>query len=311
MKAIKVDNHQAVLVDVPEPRGDGVLVKVVSSSICGSDLHMMERGYFGDYVIGHEFAGIAPDGRAVAVEPTLGCGLCSYCEEGHRQHCQSDARIMGVFLDGGMAEYVLAPAGNLVELPTGLDMTTAALVEPLAVAVHTLDRSRLQQGDRVLVIGAGPIGLAVGAALQSRGVDYDISARHEAQRAAATLLGGRCQLGQDYDLVIDAVGSTSSLQQAVTAVRPMGRVGLAGSFWEPAELNVGFCMKEVELIAATTYSCKAPYRNFQEAGELLYRNPEVARALITHRFPLDAVDEAFAAAANRAAGAIKVVFDVA
>lgn len=309
MKGIKVVDGAPQLLDLPMPAGDGVLVKVASASICGSDLHMLELGFFGDYVIGHEFAGTAPDGCAVAVEPTLGCGICNYCEDGDRHHCGAGSSILGVFKDGGMAEYVLAPAQNLVELPTGLAVEIAALIEPLAVSVHTLDRARVKSGDKVLVIGAGPIGLAAGAVLQARKIPYDISARHEHQRIAAQHLGAGLEVTTDYDVVIDAVGSTQSLQLAVACLKPRGRIGLAGSFWEAAALDVGFCMKEIELIASTTYRCKAPQRNFEEAGKILAGNPQVASALITHRFALDAVSEAFAVASDRAGGAIKVIFE--
>jgi len=310
VKGIKAVDGAPELVDVPEPVGDGVKVKVACASICGSDLHMLERGFFGDNIIGHEFAGVAPDGRAVAVEPILGCGICRHCEEGERQHCTEGLNLLGVMRDGGMAEYVLAPAENLVELPTGLDIAVAALVEPLAVSMHGLDRARVRQGERVLVIGAGPIGLAAVAALRGRGIGCDIGARYEHQREAAGSLGAGLEPGDSYDVVIDAVGSGESLRQAMQAVRPLGRVGLLGTLWDEAGLDFSFSMKEAELIAAHTYTCKAPRRNFEEAGKLLHDNPVVADKLVSHRFPLEAAEEAFAAAADRAAGAVKVVFDI-
>ena len=310
MKAVKAQGNKPVMVDVPKPSGEGVVVKVVSASICGSDLHMMDMGFFGEFVIGHEFAGIAPDGRAVAVEPGLGCGFCEYCEQGEQHHCEAGHSLMGVFADGGMAEYVSAPAANLVELPTGLDLSVASLVEPLAVAVHALNRARVGDSDKVLVIGGGAIGLAVGAALQGRGIAYDLSARHPQQRAAAERLGAGLEAGEGYDVVIDAVGSGQTLEEAIKRLKPKGRIGMAGSFWEPVALDIGFCLKEVELMASMTYSCKAPHRDFEEAGRLLHANPEIAAALVTHRFPLEAAETAFATAADRASGAIKVMFDV-
>ncbi|WP_279246052.1 zinc-dependent alcohol dehydrogenase [Candidatus Litorirhabdus singularis] len=310
MKAIKVFDKKPELVDVPEPSGAGVKVKVVSSSICGSDIDLMAQNAFGDHIIGHEFAGVAEDGRAVAIEPITGCGQCSTCDEGYRVHCEAGTFVMGVLGDGGMAEYVRVPAANLVELPTGLDISTACLVEPLAVAVHGLDRARVRQGERVLVIGAGPIGLATGAALRSRGIAYDIAARHNHQQAAAEKMGAGLIPRGHYDVVIDAVGSSASLQQAVQMTKPMGRVGLVGVSWGNLELEPAFSTGEVELIPSLGYNCKSPNRNFEEAGKILHAYPDVAESLVTHRFPLDAVTEAFAAAANRSAGAIKVVFDI-
>jgi len=313
MKAIKAIDKKPVLVDVPTPKGDGVKIKVMSSSICGSDLHLMAQGAFGDHIIGHEFAGMTKDGRAVAIETITGCGHCASCDEGHRVHCEGGLFVMGVLGDGGMAEYVTVPAASVIELPTGVDVRTASLVEPLAVAIHGLDRVRVRENDRVLVIGAGPIGLATGAALRSRGISYDIVARHDHQKAAAAKLGAGLNHDGHYDVVMDAVGSSASLQQVAQMIKPRGRIGLVGVSWGCGSLGLeqDFYIKEPELIPSLGYNCKSPNRNFEEAGRILLDHPDVAQALVTHRFPLDGVTEAFAAAADRANGAIKVVFDIA
>jgi threonine dehydrogenase-like Zn-dependent dehydrogenase len=310
MKAIKIIDKQPVLVDAPIPKGDGVRVKVVSSSICGSDLHMMAMGYFGDLILGHEFAGITDDGRSVAIEPLQGCGQCGFCDEGYSLHCEQGFSLMGVMADGGMAEYVSVPADKLIELPSGLDISTASLIEPLAVAVHGVERARVRESDRILIIGAGPIGLAIGAVLHGRGIPYDISARYPHQQQAAEALKGHLAADGHYDVVIDAIGTASSLQQAIQHVKPMGRIGMVGMFWEPTEIEPGFWRKEAELLPAVGYYCKSPRRSFEEARNLLHRCPEIAQALITHRYPLEGFKEAFETASNRAAGAIKVVFEV-
>jgi threonine dehydrogenase-like Zn-dependent dehydrogenase len=310
MQAIKVIDKKPVLVDVPQPKGDGVKVKVVSSSICGSDIHMMAMDVFGDNIIGHEFAGVTSDGRAVAIEPLGGCGQCGFCDEGHPIHCEAGFSLMGVMADGGMAEYVNVPADKLIVLPSGLDIGIASLVEPLAVAVHGVDRARVREGDRVLIIGAGPIGLAVGAVLRARGIPYDIVARYDHQKAAAEILGASLNPEGHYDVVMDAVGSAASLHQSVQLIKPFGRIGLVGMFWEPVALEPEFCTKEPELIPAAGYKCKSSTRSFEEARTILHRHPDISQALISHRFPLDGVTEAFATAADRSAGAIKVVFDL-
>ncbi len=312
MKAVKVVDKKPVLVDVPEPKssGDDVKIKVVSSSICGSDIHMMEMDFFGDHIIGHEFAGITEDGKAVAIEPLGGCGQCGFCDEGHPIHCESGFSLMGVLGNGGMAEYVSVPASTLIALPTGLDVAIASLVEPLAVAVHGVERARVREGDRVLIIGAGPIGLAVGAVLRSRGINYDMAARYDHQKLASEKMGAGLKPNGHYDVVIDAVGSSSSLRESSEWIKPMGRIGLVGIFWGNVELEQLFCGKEPELIPSAGYNCKSPNRSFDEAGSILYQYPDIAQALVTHRFPLDGVKEAFATAADRSAGAIKVVFDI-
>ena len=310
MKAIKVVDKQPVLVDAPLPKGGDVRVKVASSSICGSDLHMMAMGYFGSVVIGHEFAGFTDNGKAVAIEPLLSCGHCGFCDQGHSLHCVQGFSLMGVMTDGGMAEYVNVPADKLIELPSGLDINNASLIEPLAVAAHGVERARIAEGDRILIIGAGPIGLAIGAVLHGRSIPYDISARYSHQQEAAETLKGHLASDGHYDVVVDAIGTYSSLQQAIQHVKPMGRIGMVGMFWEPTQIEPGFWRKEAELIPAVGYYCKSPRRSFDEARNLLHRHPEIAQALITHRYPLDGVKEAFETANNRAAGAIKVVFDI-
>lgn len=310
MKAIKVIDKKPVLQNVQEPRGDGVRVKVVASSICGSDIHMIETGFFGDNIIGHEFAGITDNGRAVAIEPLAGCGGCGFCDQGHTIHCEHGFSLMGVLSDGGMAEYVNVPKNNLIELPTGLDIRSASLIEPLAVAVHAVDRTRVREGESILIIGAGPIGLAVGAVLRARGIAYDIVARYAHQQQAAECLGGKLNADDHYDVVIDAIGSSASLKESAEKVKPMGRIGLVGMFWEATGLEPQFCTKEIELISAAGYHCKSPGRSFSEASAILHRHPEIAQALITHRYPLDGFAEAFDTAADRSAGAIKVVFDI-
>jgi threonine dehydrogenase-like Zn-dependent dehydrogenase len=311
VKAVKVIDRKPVLADVPEPRGEGVRVKVISSSICGSDIHMMALDAFGDHIIGHEFAGLTADGRAVAIEPLGGCGRCGYCEEGHLVHCEAGLSLMGVTGDGGMAEYVTVPASHLVELPSGLDIHIASLVEPLAVAVHGLERARVREGDRILIVGAGPVGLGIGAVLRSRGMPYDMAARYAHQKNAGEKLTAGLNPAGHYDVVMDAVGSAASLRESVQWIKPLGRIGLVGIFWEAVALEPEFCGKEPELIPSAGYHCKSTNRNFEEAGRILHAYPDISQALVTHRFPLDGVTEAFATAADRAGGAIKVVFDIA
>ena len=309
MKAIQVIDRKPQLIDMPTPSGEGVKVRVVATSICGSDLHMMEKGWTEGRVPGHEFSGFTPDGTAVTVEPLLGCGNCGFCEQGYTIQCEAGVTFIGIGAAGGMAEFVEAPAANLVPLPTGMDILHGSLVEPLAVALHGLSQARITPKDRVLVIGAGAIGLAVAAALHARGLEFDIQVRPPHQAVAATRLGAGLEVHESYDVVIDAAGTSDSLAQAIEHLRPRSRLAMLGTFWNPVEMPMAFCSKEVEMIGAMTYKCRDPDRTFVEAARLLHENPHIADTLITHRFPLDAAQEAFATAADRASGAIKVCFE--
>ncbi len=310
MKAIRIEGGQPLYIEAQEPGTDGVRIKVASSSICGSDLHMVNAGWAEGRILGHEFAGVTDDGTAVTVQPNFGCGKCHSCEQGYTAHCDEGTVYFGVFTDGGMAEYVRVPEAAVFPLPTGIQLADACLMEPLAVSAHGLNRARVTEKDRVLVVGAGPIGLAAAAILKSRGMTYDITARYEHQKQAAELLGGNTEPSGHYDVVVDAVGNTASIAEAIQHCKPMGRIAFVGTLWEDASIDMSFCSKEIELIAATTYRSVHPKGEFHEAGKALSAVPEIARALISHRFPLEAASEAFTTANNRASGAIKVAFEL-
>jgi threonine dehydrogenase-like Zn-dependent dehydrogenase len=171
VKAVKHTDAGVTVVDVDEPAndeaGDLVLVHVKSSSICGSDLHMLEYGPQ-PFVLGHEFAGVLDDGTAVAVDPGNQCGVCALCSGGLRHLCL-DNPILGVGLDGGLAERVRVRPDALVRLPAGVPVEHACLVEPIAVSIHGMAVGGIVGGERVAVVGAGSIGhTAVAAAAAKR-----------------------------------------------------------------------------------------------------------------------------------------------
>jgi threonine dehydrogenase-like Zn-dependent dehydrogenase len=310
MKAVQVIDSQPQLVDLPAPTNEGILIKVASSSICGSDLHLISQGWVEGQVLGHEFAGYTPDGTAVAIEPLENCGNCNSCAEGYYSQCKGGMKLMGVGLQGGMAEYIRVAEDNLVTIPSGLSIQDASLVEPMAVAFHGLNQGQVREGERILVIGAGAIGLATAAALASRGMKFDISARHPQQQQAALGFGGSLEITDGYDVVIDAAGTAQSLEDAINRVKARGRLVMVASLWEPVKVPALWTLKEVTMTPAMTYKCQEPGRTFVDAAKALADNPGIARALITHRFPLDGVEEAFASAADRASGAIKVCFEL-
>ncbi len=309
MKVVRIESGQPVLADAPAPGDDQIRVKVAAVGICGSDLHLIDHGMAEGRVLGHEIAGHLDDGTAVAIEPFRSCGVCGPCIEGVRHRCADGPDIIGIVSDGGMAEYLGVPAQALVKLPSGIDVKHASLVENLGIAVHGLNRARLVAGDRVAVVGAGPIGLSTAAALKRSGFTVDIGARHDHQAAAAEAVGAGVGLDHHYDVVFDAVGSTESLREAIRRCRPTGRVVVIGSFWDPVELDMTILMNEIELIPALMYGRTPNGREIDGAASLLSELPELGDALISHRFPLDGAVEAFATARDRSAGALKVVFE--
>jgi len=311
MRAVRASGDQVEVVEVPAPTGEGVRVRVRSAGICGSDLHLLGSPFLGPVTLGHEVAGFAPDGTPVAIEPMRPCGRCEFCARGDENLCeQGIGMFFGVGLDGGMADEMQVPARALVPLPAGLDPANACLVEPLAVCVHGLRRVRHHAGQRVAVVGGGNIGLCAVAALRSGGASVALVARHDAQREAGARLGAREEPQGLYDLVIDAAGTRSALATCAELCKPGGTLLLLASYWEGLELpGFAVAMKEVTVVPASLYGREGAVRDIEVATALLARNAEIPKALITHRFPLDAAPEAFATAANRSAGAIKVVLE--
>ena len=313
MRAVRSRDHRVSVVDAPEPSGDGVVVRVVSAGICGSDLHIVDL-YDLPTTLGHEFAGFLPDGRLVAVEPLGACRTCGPCLAGRPYHCDRGMRMYGAALHGGMAERCLVDPRTIVPLPQGIVAQDASLVEPLAVAVHAVRLAGPLAGSSVVVLGGGTIGLCAVPALQAVGVgQVDVVARHAHQADAAERLGAHVVEPQPgrWDVVVDAVGTADSLAQAIDSVRPGGRVVVVGVFWTPTVQLPGttFCMKEVRLIASMMYGSDGAGRDVDRAARLLADRPELGPTLITHRFPLDAAADAFACARDRQAGAIKVVLE--
>jgi threonine dehydrogenase-like Zn-dependent dehydrogenase len=173
------------VVDLDEPPGSGELLEMRSTSVCASDLLYIRVG--SRRILGHELAGVRADGTAVAVEAMYGCMECEQCLRGLYNLCPTHSqRALGVTTDGGMAEQFRAPAARLVELPQGLDVRDAPIVEPASVSWHALNLAETGPGKRVAVVGAGALGLLAVAGARRMGAD-DVAL--EARRRRAELLG--------------------------------------------------------------------------------------------------------------------------
>jgi 2-desacetyl-2-hydroxyethyl bacteriochlorophyllide A dehydrogenase len=317
----------------PTPGPTEAVVRVQSCGICGSDLHAF-HGSMPPLPVcpGHEVGGevvavgtspshVRPGDR-VAVEPCPGCRECWCCRSGNYQLCRN-FRSLGMTEDGGFAEYVRVPLHAVYPLPAGIDFEIGALAEPLAVGVHAVRLAKIHAGDRVVVLGAGTIGLlSVAAAKAAGAADVWVTARHPHQRAAAELLGAsRVFSGSDagtalrnaasqelVDTVIETVGGTAdTLDEAVDVVRPAGSVIVLGVFTSKPSFNaLALMMKEVRIAGSMTYNRPGPQADFDVALQLLADQPERFRQLITHRFPLDHITQGFEAAADKRSGSIKV-----
>ncbi|QWF83235.1 zinc-dependent alcohol dehydrogenase [Amycolatopsis sp. CA-230715] len=307
MRAVRNTDQGILVAEAEEPEGPGIRLSVASVGVCGTDVGFVAGGVQG-FTYGHEFAGTTADGRSCAVEPTVYCGQCGQCRTGHVQRCAAPEHgTLGIFRDGGMCDAVTVSEDMLVPLPSGLDVRDACLVEPAAVAGHGVRSASLEPGERVAVVGGGSIGLLAAATARQRGFDVDVEVRHQQQRVAAERLEAG-EVSGVYDVVIDAAGSEEGLARCADLARPGGRIVLMGVYQRTVPVpGIPSLVKELSYVNSIAYSRHDGVRDTEQAAALLAGNPEIAKTVITHRFPLDDAAEAFRVAGDRASGAIKVV----
>jgi (R,R)-butanediol dehydrogenase/meso-butanediol dehydrogenase/diacetyl reductase len=310
MKAVVMQGlHQPLKLDTlpdPTPQPGELVVKVGRCGICGSDLHMTEDAAYGKAagdVLGHEFAGevIALGkgtegvrlGDLVSVIPLRSCGHCAACEAGEPAWCDHFG-LQG----GGYAEYAITRPNQCVKLPRSASLEDGAIIEPLAVALHGVNMSGLKAGDKVLILGAGAIGLSVAFWARRRGatsvVIQDI-AMHQQERALAMgatgfavdpadPVGGAVRaLDGKADIVFECVGIPGLIAQAVDQVRNRGTILLLGLCTKPDTFN-SFAMlsKEVRLITSAFFTGA----EYEAALEALDTGAPEPRMLITDTISL-------------------------
>jgi threonine dehydrogenase-like Zn-dependent dehydrogenase len=307
VRAVRNTEQGIGVAEAGEPEGPGVHLVIASAGICGTDVNMAAGGV-GGYTYGHEFAGTTADGQCYAVEPTVYCGECDQCRAGHVQRCNAPEHgSLGIFRDGGMCDAVMVPEYMLVPLPADLDVRDACLVEPASVAWHGVRSAALEPGEPLAVVGGGSIGLLAAAAARRLGHAVDVEVRHTHQRAAAERLEAGSTHGS-YDVVIDAAGSDAGLARCAELARPGGRVIVLGVYPQTVPIpGVVSLVTELTYIHSIGYGRHEGVRDTEQAAAMLAGNPEIAQALITHRFALEDAAEAFRVAGDRASGAIKVL----
>jgi threonine dehydrogenase-like Zn-dependent dehydrogenase len=301
--------------EAPEPApGPGqAVVAVAAAGICGTDVHATQ-GLFPwtpPMVLGHEYTGVVQDvgrgvsrrlvGRAVACEPSFGCGKCADCAEGRISQCPGAVRV------GGFAERVVLPAACLHTLPRGLDPVTAAMTEPAACCLAGLETFPMPRGATVVVIGGGIMGLLTLVLAKRRGArrlivsDPLLERRRIAKRLGAAIvvdpsaeaLPERVRgltRGRGADVVAEAVGKPDLVAEAFRLVRPTGVVQLVGVNPKGSMLPLDLWdvhYREVRIVGAFGRGTA-----FRRALALM---PKLGVGrLVTAQFPLEKIEAAFA-----------------
>jgi len=323
-------------VEKPIPGYGEVLLQVKSAGICGSDLHYHRSKSDGSRVrrimSGHELSGIITEigdgvksrkvGERVAVEPLLGCGKCQFCRIGEYHLC-SNLTHPG----GGFREYTVLLEDKVFPIPDHVSYDESAILDCFAVGVHAIHKAGITITDTVAVIGDGAIGLSTLEIAKATGAKkLALIGHHQKNLEIAKKVGAELVInsstedeiqkimqftdGLGVDVVFETVGSTSgTMEKAVQMAKPGGKVVVIGIFTRPIELNFWRPLRyEVDIISSYSYSTWKGQSEFEIALELLSKGKLDANSLITHRFPLEKLIDAFKTALNKEEyGALKVL----
>ena len=332
------------VIDVPRPQvqlGE-VLVQVAAAAICGGDLKIFRWDPVGmkswgrlktvafPRILGHELSGTIVEvgqgvtglavGDLVAVESHAPCGQCEFCRTGRMHLCKYD-RLVGVALDGGFAEYATLPSSVTVRIPRGISAEQATLLEPLGVALHAVEASGLIVGDRVAVLGCGPVGLYAALLARAGGaskvVMTDVSAyRTElaARLGFPALLGAGDEKenvdrltealgGRRAHVVFDAAGAPSTVSQALQIAATSGRVVLIGTFRGSGAVDTSTHIVHRE-VTVTGISGRRIYGTWDRLFDIVGSGLVDPVAVVTHRFPLAEAPLALELSARGEAGKV-------
>ena len=323
MKAVVTTQwHQAEYKEVQHPsiNSDECLIELKLAGICGSDVHIFEGHHptaKAPIIQGHEFVGILTDcggelpsglsiGDRVVVEPLISCGTCEACAAGNTHVCRS-LKLLGIHEHGGFAEYVKVPTAKVIRVPDNVPDRMAVLTEPFAVGFHVCQRAEIKNGQRALIIGAGPIGLIVAMVAAMSGAEVTISeVSDERLRQAENDFGfmtidakndpasqaEKITDGDGFDVVFEVSGTAPGLTFAMNACRVRGRIVQVGFFGKPIEVNLmPIILREQTLVGSRVYAPLHFKRTLPMLGRLLAEKRFNTEKLIAQVRPLEAVQE--------------------
>jgi len=326
MKAAVIEKPGEIVVkDVPVPgvADNELLIEVKASGICGTDIHIFRGEYLGTYPVipGHEFSGIVKSvgsrvtrfapGDHVAVEPNISCDNCPACLSNRQNFCEHWNGV-GVTLPGGMAELVAVPEKAAFNIGT-LRFAAGAFVEPLSCVLHGVQRTGFSLADKVLILGAGPIGILLLKAILLEGASAITSVDKNASRLElARLSGAACvessfeSLPEDgFDVVVDATGVPAVMEKTLGFARSGGRILLFGV--PPRTSKVSFDAFTVFRKGLTILSSYTSVRNSIQAVRLLESGKIDVSSLVSHEVPLSDFRHGIELIEQGKEGALKVL----
>lgn len=304
---------------IPQLQPDQVLVQVAAVGVCGSDVHYYEHGRIGAYVVdhplilGHELSGqiaavgsavdTARIGQRVAVEPQRPCRTCKQCRAGRYNLCPDIEFYATPPIDGAFAEYVTIQTDFAYDIPDSISDEAAALIEPLSVGLWSCERAGIKPGSRVLIAGAGPIGIIAAQAARAYGASEIFISDIAEERLAFALEHGATHAlnattdsveGLDVDAFIDASGAPAAVRSGIKAVAPAGRVILVGLGADDVELPVSYIQnREIWLSGVFRYTNTWPL-----AIQLLADGKIDLDVLVTGKYGLAESEAALKAGSN-------------
>ena len=342
MKAVRwyaPHDMRVVEIEKPAPKPYEALIRIESTGVCGSDMHYFAEGRIGKTVIttpivlGHEYAGIVEDvggeadrsliGRRVAVEPGIPCMRCEFCLKGHYNVCTKLQFPGGPPNDGALCEYICVHAAFCFPVPEGMTSAEAAMIEPLAVALHAIELAKLKAGESVAILGLGPIGLLTAQVARVAGAgkifgcdlhDYRVaaSAKHSVDLAFNAARENTLDVilretnGRGVDVAIDCARSTETPAMCCRVARPAGRCVLVGI---SGEENGVFPVDIARRKELTITWCRRFLFNFPTAIDFVASGRIDVKSMITHSYPLERSLEAFNLVEQAADGVLKASID--
>jgi threonine dehydrogenase-like Zn-dependent dehydrogenase len=316
MRALAVTENGVAWVErpMPVPQPGEALIRVAMAGICNTDLEIA-RGYMKfSGVLGHELCGVVEQcsdsrwiGRRVAGEINLGCHACDLCNKRMARHCQKRT-VLGILgKDGCFATHVTLPLANLHVLPDTLPDERACFVEPTAAAFEIIEQVPLDTRDEVLVVGDGKLALLIAQVIATTGAELTLVGKHDSKLAVARALGIRVVdraaiEPKSFDVVVEATGSPSGMQDAIGWVRPRGKIVLKSTYHGPLTLDAApLVIDELHLIGSRC----GP---FEPAIAALASGAVRTEPLVSAVIPFADATSGFARAS--AAGTLKVLLDM-